>query len=158
LDFNLCDVRLKTFEDWPKYFHIKAETLARAGFCYTGIGDLVKCFACGVTLNNWEYNDVPEDEHYKFSPSCPYIRGIYCPLPVQEIQDKINHNNFIGKQLGEMIADLIKNGLVKHNHSNEDYDNDATDENDCEINQNIYDDNELSDCLSECNDDINFMK
>ena len=36
-----------------------------SGFYYTGCGDRVTCFHCGITLHNWEHADDVDMEHKK---------------------------------------------------------------------------------------------
>lgn len=67
--------REKTFEDgfWP--YHIRASPLhlAKAGLYFVGRGDRVKCWYCGCGLGKWEIDDVPWEEHAKYSPGCEFL-------------------------------------------------------------------------------------
>ena len=83
---NYSDVsrRLETFFTWPKTAYLQPFSLAEAGFVYSGTGDAVKCYKCGVSLRNWEPNDTAWAEHEKWSP--------LCPLVIQRIQN-VNNNN-----------------------------------------------------------------
>ena len=47
--------------------------MVKSGFFYTGQGDLVTCFMCGLTLKDWERGDVVDLEHKKWSPGCKYL-------------------------------------------------------------------------------------
>jgi len=67
-------VRLQTFNNWPVEFLDKNE-LAAAGFHYTGIKDIVCCAFCCVRLGRWKENDIPNKEHKRWSPPCPFING-----------------------------------------------------------------------------------
>ena len=61
--------RLRTFDGpWP-YKRIRAtpEQLCFAGFYYSGKEDYCICFYCGYGVKNWEYNDIPWNEHAKHS-------------------------------------------------------------------------------------------
>ena len=40
--------RLNTFVDWPISLQQKPAELAAAGFFYSGRGDKVYCFSCGI--------------------------------------------------------------------------------------------------------------
>ena len=44
-----------------------------SGFYYTGCGDKVTCFHCGITLRNWKSLDDVDAEHKKHSPECKYL-------------------------------------------------------------------------------------
>lgn len=65
--------RLTTFVDWPHDHPIRPLDLAAAGFYYLGRDDCVKCYRCGVGLNNWEPTDTPWGEHQKHNPTCPLV-------------------------------------------------------------------------------------
>ena len=39
--------------------------MIESGFYYTGCGDRVTCFHCGITLRNWEHADNVDMEHKK---------------------------------------------------------------------------------------------
>ncbi|KAF4078333.1 hypothetical protein AMELA_G00198060 [Ameiurus melas] len=67
------DTRLTTFSNWPTGTSIQPDTLARAGFFYTGHSDNVKCFFCNGSLRNWEPGDDPWQEHAKWFPRCEYL-------------------------------------------------------------------------------------
>lgn len=77
-DMSLCEERLKTFDEWPKYMRPTPLELAKAGFYYTGMGDRVMCFSCKVVLKNWEPSDTAWDEHARWRSSCSYLRMAYC--------------------------------------------------------------------------------
>ncbi|RWR99775.1 inhibitor of apoptosis protein 2-like protein, partial [Leptotrombidium deliense] len=55
---------------------ISTDQLSRAGFYYTGIGDIVRCFACHGILYNWEVGDDPIMEHKKHFKHCKFIAKI----------------------------------------------------------------------------------
>ncbi len=77
-DMTVCEERLKTFDEWPKYMKPTAPELAKAGFYYTGMGDRVMCFSCKVVLKNWEPTDTAWGEHARWRPSCNYLKTAYC--------------------------------------------------------------------------------
>ena len=65
--------RLNSFSNWPNSTGVDPAELARAGFYYTGQGDLVKCFCCGIGVHSWCPLDDPEDEHHIHSANCPFL-------------------------------------------------------------------------------------
>ena len=81
--------RLRTFETWPKQMVPDKYNLAKHGFVYTGRGDKVSCFQCGVILKDWECTDDPWTEHSTWSPHCDYLRIIGC-VKGQNVTDKQN--------------------------------------------------------------------
>ncbi|XP_017778508.1 PREDICTED: baculoviral IAP repeat-containing protein 5 [Nicrophorus vespilloides] len=69
--------RLKTFKKWIfKDDEVcNAAKMAEAGFYFIGQKDepdVVKCFLCNKTLDGWEAQDDPWDEHYKHSKNCTF--------------------------------------------------------------------------------------
>lgn len=75
---NMCKAqnRLKTFEErWNKW-HIDPLELTRAGFYYIGISNCVKCFSCGVGLEDWNITDNIWLEHAFWSPHCQHVKNV----------------------------------------------------------------------------------
>lgn len=66
--------RLDTFHKWPKALAQRPAELSRAGFFYTGVGDVVKCPFCNIKLSNWMSDDKAWNEHKKFSEHCDFIK------------------------------------------------------------------------------------
>ena len=71
--------RLKTFNSWSPEQKPNKVALAMAGFFYMGTEDWTMCIWCGVRLRKWEVNDVPFQEHYKWSCNCPYLQMVFNP-------------------------------------------------------------------------------
>lgn len=67
--------RIKTFETWPVHFP-NVFSFAAAGFYYTGERDRVRCIFCKIEIEEWDENDNPLDDHRKWAPYCPYLRGL----------------------------------------------------------------------------------
>ncbi|GFR79747.1 baculoviral IAP repeat-containing protein 2-like [Elysia marginata] len=76
--------RLGTFQGWPdvmtvsdvsKIVRPSALTLAKAGFSYTGSGDEVLCFSCGLHVDSWEKHHDPLVVHATRSPHCRLVTG-----------------------------------------------------------------------------------
>lgn len=66
--------RLGTFDGrWPTNSYVRPQDLAKAGFYFVGVADVVRCIFCQISLKAWERGDVPMDEHRKHSPSCPFV-------------------------------------------------------------------------------------
>ncbi|XP_033122719.1 baculoviral IAP repeat-containing protein 2-like, partial [Anneissia japonica] len=73
-----CEVdRLATFKNWPRESTMTPSTLTRAGFFYTGSGDMVKCFSCNGKIEDWEFGDSAIGEHKRFFPNCKFVREKY---------------------------------------------------------------------------------
>ncbi|XP_033095509.1 baculoviral IAP repeat-containing protein 2-like, partial [Anneissia japonica] len=69
--------RLATFKNWPRESTMNPSTLTRAGFFYTGSGDVVKCFSCNGKIADWEFGDSAIGEHKRFFPNCKLVREKY---------------------------------------------------------------------------------
>ena len=65
--------RLNTFQPWPKQMAQKPSDLSLCGFYYSGQGDRVICFHCGISILNWDTTDVISKEHKKHSPICKFM-------------------------------------------------------------------------------------
>ncbi|NXI33497.1 BIR7B protein, partial [Sterrhoptilus dennistouni] len=81
------EMRLSTFENWPQNSNMHPEQLARAGFFYTGQGDVVRCFYCDGGVRSWSIGDDPWREHAKWYPECEFLlhsRGREFVSSVQE--------------------------------------------------------------------------
>lgn len=77
--------RLDSFKEWPASMSQQPDDLAKAGFYYFGIKDMVKCFFCNGGLKNWDHNDDPFQDHVRWFPSCQYIRQLMGHEYVEEV-------------------------------------------------------------------------
>lgn len=84
-EYNFYEARLRTFECWPTFFKQNPEQLALAGFYYTGIGDQVLCFCCGVGVKDWEPDDDPWEQHAIWYPNCNHLHKVKGTKYVREI-------------------------------------------------------------------------
>ena len=64
--------RENSFITWLKQIVQKATHMVPSGFYYTGRGDVVQCFFCGLMLKHWARTDNAFDEHKKHSPECKF--------------------------------------------------------------------------------------
>ncbi|NWZ82699.1 BIR7B protein, partial [Poecile atricapillus] len=67
------EMRLSTFDNWPQNSNVHPDQLARAGFFYTGQGDVVRCFYCDGGVRSWSFGDDPWREHAKWYPECEFL-------------------------------------------------------------------------------------
>ncbi|KAF0751842.1 zinc finger protein 423 [Aphis craccivora] len=65
--------RLETFGSHPLRSCQVRYSLAECGFAYTGTGDTVRCFYCGLSLSDWEENDEAWLQHAVHNPKCVYV-------------------------------------------------------------------------------------
>ncbi|MDP0561782.1 MAG: RING-HC finger protein [Candidatus Endonucleobacter sp. (ex Gigantidas childressi)] len=73
--YSLMIDRELTYTGWPSYLDQTPQTMAEAGFLYSGKEDYVRCFDCGGGLRNWAAGDDPYVEHARWFPRCSYILG-----------------------------------------------------------------------------------
>ena len=74
--YAVLEDRLSTFRNWLPTSKQKPIPLARAGFCYIGISDQVRCFYCGGELKEWQSKDNPWVEHARWFPKCIFLRTV----------------------------------------------------------------------------------
>ncbi|XP_067674541.1 baculoviral IAP repeat-containing protein 7-B-like [Haliotis asinina] len=70
--YAVTSARIKSYVAWPHSCPTPVD-LAEAGFFYTGQGDSVRCFFCGIGLRNWDSGDNAWVEHARWSPQCVYL-------------------------------------------------------------------------------------
>ncbi|XP_023565276.1 baculoviral IAP repeat-containing protein 2 isoform X3 [Octodon degus] len=72
-----CELyRMSTYSAFPSGVPVSERSLARAGFYYTGVNDRVKCFSCGLMLDNWKRGDSPIEKHKQLYPSCGFAQNL----------------------------------------------------------------------------------
>ena len=75
-DVKSEEIRRKTFHNWPVEF-LDENHLAVAEFYYTNFKDVVCCAFCHVRLGQWKQEDIPFQEHKRWNPSCPFMKGLF---------------------------------------------------------------------------------
>ena len=65
--------RSHTFITWPKQMSQKRHEMVSSGFYYTGRGDVVQCFHCGLALKHWDSTDCVHAEHRKYAADCKFL-------------------------------------------------------------------------------------
>ncbi|XP_035744379.1 baculoviral IAP repeat-containing protein 1 isoform X2 [Egretta garzetta] len=110
LRYSTEDARLQSFDGWPFYARgTKPDSLARAGFFFTGKKDTVQCFACGGCLGNWEDGDDPWREHAKWFPECEFLQS---KKSSEEIKKYIEtYSGFVGVVGRHFTASCIRENL-----------------------------------------------
>ena len=67
--------RMKTFTLPPQWDGpVDYQSMAEAGFVYTGQEDLVYCFSCNIKLDRWSKHMEPLLRHKEESPTCSFVR------------------------------------------------------------------------------------
>ena len=66
-------IRLATFQNLPQSSPLFPSMGSKAGLYYTGEGDSVACYSCGLCLNHWESGVQPMTVHRQLSPDCQFV-------------------------------------------------------------------------------------
>ncbi|GLH16190.1 Death-associated inhibitor of apoptosis 1 [Gryllus bimaculatus] len=92
---NLADEneRYSTFRTWPNP-NMRPHELSANGFYYTNYQDIVKCFACGLELGDWQLGDDPFLEHQNWRPNCPFLRDFFMN-DIRHREDFVSHTHRI---------------------------------------------------------------
>jgi hypothetical protein len=108
--FNDYESRLKSFREWPPSSPKQPSDLAKAGFYYYGIKDMVKCFYCNGGLQNWNFNDDPCADHVRWFPECKFIQNLMrIKMKIQKPNLKIHH-----LMNTDLIRKIIDNKLINY--------------------------------------------
>jgi len=91
--YTLYQTRVDSFKEWPATLSQQPPDLAKAGFYYFGIKDMVKCFFCNGGLKNWDHNDDPFEDHVRWFPKCQFIRQLMGAEFVEHIKDKYKNQD-----------------------------------------------------------------
>ena len=86
-DYAETSQRLASFMTWSYESLPTAHDLAGAGFFYTGIKNIVTCFHCNGSLQNWGPNDNPMIEHARWFPHCAYAKQLCGDEMYRKIQE-----------------------------------------------------------------------
>uniref|UniRef100_A0A1B6EF27 Uncharacterized protein n=1 Tax=Clastoptera arizonana TaxID=38151 RepID=A0A1B6EF27_9HEMI len=75
MDLFYSKERLKTFKNWPfkKSAICSPIKMAEAGFYCYGDENSARCYFCLKTLEGWEKNDDPMEEHRSHRPDCAFV-------------------------------------------------------------------------------------
>ena len=81
LNYEELEDRMKTFKLPPQWDGpVDYQSMAEAGFVYTGQEDLVYCFSCNIKLDRWSKDMEPLLRHKEESPTCSFMRQNYKQL------------------------------------------------------------------------------
>lgn len=85
--------RLQSYQHWP-HMHwtrttVTPRILAATGFYFTGYGDRVSCFECGMEAENWNSQSHPPALHLKWQTNCRFIKNLQCGNVPRGIEPEI---------------------------------------------------------------------
>ncbi|NXU79340.1 BIR7B protein, partial [Oreotrochilus melanogaster] len=109
------EMRLSTFQNWPRSTDLHPEQLARAGFFYTGRGDVVRCFYCNGGLRNWSIGGDPWREHALWYPECEFLLQSKGREFVRSVQDSLSNTSISpsGMSTEEQLRRLREERMCK---------------------------------------------
>ena len=113
--YTSYQARLETYKEWPATLSQQPNDLAKAGFYYFGIKDMVKCFFCNGGLKNWDHNDDPYQDHVRWFPKCQFIRQLMGAEYVEQVREK--YKNMDSGFTNEYINSANSNNNNKLNGS-----------------------------------------
>ncbi|KAL3882772.1 hypothetical protein ACJMK2_029079 [Sinanodonta woodiana] len=87
-EYQSVDVRLSSFAKFPNHNEISIRDVAEAGFYYTGLSDLARCYWCDLGLKAWEHGDDPYKEHARYLPDCDHLRRVKGEDFIRHIQNE----------------------------------------------------------------------
>lgn len=88
--YRLEQARRDTFLNWPEIGDITVDDMVSAGFFCVGRDDLVRCFHCGIGLQDWSAGDVPVLEHVRHSHNCGFLADSLQPELLAEYIAELN--------------------------------------------------------------------
>lgn len=91
--------RIQTFCEWSSTNTVNIFSLARAGFQYTGRGDVVECFKCKGTLKEWVQDDDPLASHNQYYPSCDFVKKRLAEVDIEKMS--------CGKRVSDLLAAAV---------------------------------------------------
>ncbi|XP_072376914.1 death-associated inhibitor of apoptosis 1-like isoform X1 [Diabrotica undecimpunctata] len=108
-DYSVYENRLASFTNWPNT-QVSRESLAQAGFIYTGQDDIVICPICKIEGYRWVSGDNPMDDHRVWNPNCPFLNR----------RDNIEHDHSVVSRdtCGLFNIELLPNSVPEDNTSN----------------------------------------
>ena len=88
--------RIQSFCEWSSTNTVNIFALARAGFQYTGRGDVVECFKCNGTLKEWVQDDDPLAAHSQYYPNCEFVKKRLAEVDIEKLS--------CGKRIADLLA------------------------------------------------------
>lgn len=105
--------RVHSFKEWPQALSPTRDDFNDTGLFYTGNGDKVICFSCGLGLKDWETGDIPLTEHARWTSGCLYLDHIKGERFVKDVQKSFEEPEISEIKIEEpQEATLVTNTCV----------------------------------------------
>ncbi|XP_071135937.1 death-associated inhibitor of apoptosis 1-like isoform X2 [Mytilus edulis] len=115
--YSITCIRLSTFQTWPTSIQQHPETMAEAGFYYTGNNDHVRCFHCGIGLQNWDSEDNPFVEHARWSAECQFLKDKKGLDFIATVQDAVRRVQMEEALNTDGVAETVDNDYEEDGNS-----------------------------------------
>lgn len=99
-DFSDLNIRLKSFKKLSPLFPIPRQQLAEAGLFLLRLPDVMKCFSCGVIVQDWVEGDTAVEKHRGVSVHCSYLAEKF-PNKLDLSSHDFDPNSLPGPQFNE---------------------------------------------------------
>lgn len=113
-----CD-RVKTFDRWPRGIKQRPDEIAQAGFFYSGKGDEIVCFSCGLGMCQLEPEDNLWVEHKRLLiHACSYLELnrellILNQIKYQDYIDSKDPNNVELEQYNDLENEATSSSSIE---------------------------------------------
>ena len=81
--------RLISFADFPKKHSISIYECSSTGFYYTKHSDVVECYECSLTVDNWNPFMKPAVIHAGRAPRCPHVLHSYTDEQIEQCKELV---------------------------------------------------------------------
>lgn len=104
--------RIHSFKEWPQALSPKRDDFIDTGLFYTGNGDKVICFSCGLGLKDWETGDNPLTEHARWTEGCRYLDHVKGERFVDSVKQSFEEPKIIQAENEEQKEESDRNRCV----------------------------------------------
>ena len=113
LNYEELEDRMKTFKLPPQWEGpVDYQSMAEAGFVYTGQEDLVYCFSCNVKLDRWSKDMEPLLRHKEESPTCSFMRQKLQVVKKGKTKSIVAPSKPLNSRLTSSIGELQSSSLI----------------------------------------------
>ncbi|CAF1207026.1 unnamed protein product [Rotaria sordida] len=111
-DYSEVPKRYASFTNWSSEASPTIDEFVRAGFFYTGSKNIVTCFYCGGSLQNWGVNDNPMVEHTRCFSNCGYAKKLCGDELYRTIQESNRTLQELKREAAKNASNLRENSLT----------------------------------------------
>ena len=114
LNYEELEDRMKTFKLPPQWDGpVDYQSMAEAGFVYTGQEDLVYCFSCNIKLDRWSKDMEPLLRHKEESPTCSFMRQKLQAVKKGKTKSVVAPSKPLNSRLTSSIGELQSSSLMR---------------------------------------------